>query len=141
MTAGPRVRTPLRGGGAWRSWGLVLLALAVAAGVLAMHGASPGHHPSVDSTAHHAVAGQTPQDAQPAEALGGPCPASTCQGHGALGAMCLFFLQWLLLLLPGRADSPWRWRPRWPTSLISRPPPGSGLLPRVSLIRLCISRT
>lgn len=144
MAAASRVSAhPREDHASWTPWGLVLLALATAviAGVLTMHGFSVGHHAPVDSSAQQLVSSQPATHAGPAGAQGVSCPASICDEPGALGAMCVFLLQWLVLVVPRREGSPWRWQPPWLTSLAGHPPAWLGHLSRVSLVRLCISRT
>lgn len=125
-------------------WGLLVLGLAtsVVAGILAMHGFSVGHHmpgeastQQVDSSTSH----QTHQD--PASSGAHSCPSPGCDEHGSMAAMCLFMLLWLVTLVPRRGGSSWRWQPPWVTWLAAQSPPPPGHLSRVSLIRLCISRT
>lgn len=144
MAAVSRVRArPRDDRAAWSLWGLALLALATAviAGVLAMHGLSVGHHAPVDSSAQHLVSSQPATHADTAGAQGVSCPTSSCDEPDAMGAMCVFLLQWLVLVIPRRDGSRWRWQPPWLTSLAGHPPAWLGHLSGVSLIRLCISRT
>lgn len=127
-----------------RPWGLLLLGLATAvvAGILAMHGFSVGHQVPADASTHQ-VHTSTGNEAHHSLADSGahPCPAPDCDEHGAMAAMCLFVLLWLMPLVPPRGGSPWRWQPPWLTSLVAQPLPAPRHLSRVSLIRLCISRT
>lgn len=145
MAPDRRARAHPQDGRALQSpWGLLLLGLATAvgAGILAMHGFSVGHQGPADastqqvhtSTGHETLQGQ-------ADSGGHSCPAPDCDEHGAMAAMCLFVLLWLMVVLPRRGSSPWRWQPPWLTWLADQPPAPVGHLSRVSLIRLCISRT
>lgn len=125
-------------------WGLLILGLvtAVVAGILAMHGFSVGHQMPGEASTQQVQASTGHQTHQGSANSGEhPCPAPECDEHGAMAAMCLFMLLWLVTLVPRRGGSSWRWQPPWVTWLAPQPPPPPGHLSRVSLIRLCISRT
>lgn len=117
---------------------LLGLAVAVIAGILAMHGFSVGHHsptaPAGTSATHvHAHVGVD----QPG--CHAPDGSDTCT---AATAMCLFVLLSLVLLVPGRGRAAWPWQPPWLRSPPSLPPVAApGDIFGVSLTRLCISRT
>ena len=128
----------------------VALALAVIAGVLGMHGFSLGHdaptHREVVTAGHQSHSDRVDPQASTATTDGADDRVLTgngCTDHAcdaAFATLCVFVLLTLASLLPRRAGSPWRTRPPW-SAVLRAPPLLTGGDTRVSLARLCISRT